>query len=406
MASGSKDGSDGALDARDAPRGASSTQRMTLYATGLFRSKSVQKRARKVVLQPERAAKPKRRGRPVLAARAQKKPGAKNKLQLAAKLAAAAQRAVRLLTVPEEAELDEDEPPAPPEPPETGQQQRKRQRQRHTSWSGQSLKRSTIHYFYMMLNEPSELEWDGAGGTVLQIRDTMLLPRGEKHTKTIRRTLRAICSGEDYDASAHGPRESKEHLMSEAEKRIAADCLIDGMGQWQAMHHVNVWRARRKLLPVSRSTVRDDAFSLGLVKFRRCTTAMGSTDVDSAWAVARLAQAQQLQTQLADESLAAFRPRRGVAGSAAQPAGHIKLEQIAFWDEKHSVCKLGYSSKWGYVMPNADGKCTPSSRPVAPRCPSWTTGMAGARRPRCACTQSDPDAEEAVAQLHEKWAKY
>lgn len=162
----------------------------------------------------------------MLAARAQKKPGAKNKLQLAAKLAAAAQRAVRLPTVPEEAELDEDEPPAPPEPPETGQQQRKRQRQGHTSWSGQSLKRSTIHYFYMMLNEPSELEWDGAGGTVLQIRDTMLLPRGEKHTKTIRRTLRAICSGEDYDASAHGPRESKEHLMSEAEKRIAADCLM------------------------------------------------------------------------------------------------------------------------------------------------------------------------------------
>lgn len=52
----------------------------------------------------------------------------------------------------------------------------------------------------------------------------------QKHTKTIRRTLRAICSGEDYDASAHGPRESKEHLMSEAEKRIAADGLIDGMG--------------------------------------------------------------------------------------------------------------------------------------------------------------------------------
>ena len=176
--------------------------------------------------------------------------------------------------------------------------------------------------------------------------------------------------------------------MSEAEKRIAADGLIEAWASGQAMHHVNVWRARRKLLPVSRSTVRDGAFSLGLVKFRRCTTAMGSTDVDSAWAVARLAQAQQLQTQLADESLAAFRPRRGVAGSAAQPAGQIKLEQIAFWDEKHSVCKLGYSSKWGYVMLNADGKCTPSSRPVAPRCPSWTTGMAGARRPRCACTQT------------------
>ena len=72
----------------------------------------------------------------MLAARAQKKPGAKNKLQLAAKLAAAAQRAVRLPTIPEEVELDEDEPPAPPEPPETEQQQRKRQRQRHTSWSG------------------------------------------------------------------------------------------------------------------------------------------------------------------------------------------------------------------------------------------------------------------------------
>ena len=37
----SEDGSDRALDARGAPRGATSTQRMTLYATGQIRSKSV-----------------------------------------------------------------------------------------------------------------------------------------------------------------------------------------------------------------------------------------------------------------------------------------------------------------------------------------------------------------------------
>lgn len=228
----------------------------------------------------------------------------------------------------------------------------------HTTWAEQTLKRATIQYFYERLGCPPALEWDGAGGVVLQIRDLMVLPVGQKHTKTIRRVLNAIVAGDTYDPAARAPRDVKEHKLSDAEKRIAADCLIDGMGQWQAMHNVNAWRERRGLLPVSRSAVRDGAFSLGLLRFRRGTTDAGNFDKDSPWAIARLAQARQLKAQL-EPSLAAYRERRDVARSSKAPvASTLKLEQIAFWDEKHSECKLGYASKHEYVMPNADGSVT------------------------------------------------
>ena len=78
-------------------------------------------------------------------ASAEEAAGTKNKFQLAAKLAVAAQRGARLPTVPEEPELDEDEPP---EPPATQERPRKKQRQAHASWDEQATKRETIHYFY------------------------------------------------------------------------------------------------------------------------------------------------------------------------------------------------------------------------------------------------------------------
>ena len=52
------------------------------------------------------------------------------------------------------------------EPPETVEQPCKKQRQLHTTWAEQSLKRSTIQYFYERLGCPPVLEWDGAGGVV------------------------------------------------------------------------------------------------------------------------------------------------------------------------------------------------------------------------------------------------
>ena len=164
---------------------------------------------------------------------------------------AASLRAERLETIVEEPEDGEE---ATVDSPQTVEQPpRKKQRQVHTTWAEQTLKRSTIQYFYERLGCPPVLEWDGAGGVVLQIRDLMVLPVGQKHTKTIRRVLHAILDGDTYDPAARTPRDGKKHKLSEAEKRIAADCLIDGMGQWQAMYNVNAWRARRKLDPVSRT---------------------------------------------------------------------------------------------------------------------------------------------------------
>ena len=339
---------------------------------------------------------PRARGHP------KKKPGTNNAKQAAARDAAAALRDERLATIEEEPEDGEDGEEAVEEPPETMEQPRKKQRQVHTPWAQQTLKRATIQYFYERLGCPPEIEWDGSGGAVLQIRDLMQLPVGQKHTKTIRRVLHAIVDGDTYDPAARASRNVKEHKLSEAEKRIAADCLIDGMGQWQAMYNVNAWRARRKLPPVSRTAVRDGAFSLGLLRFRRGTTDAGNFDKDSPWAIARLAQARQLKAQL-QPSLAAYRERRDVARSSKAPvATQLKLEQIAFWDEKHSECKLGYASKHEYVMPNADGSVTrrPRTQPKVPE----LDNRRGRRATRALAVHKD--AKDALEALHAKWDTY
>ena len=98
---------------------------------------------------------------------------------------------------------------------------------------------------------------------MVQIRDLMKLPRGEhKHTQTIRRTLEAL--QEDEAPSPYGATRGTAGgaciEMSEAEDRIAADCLISGIGSWQVWHEVNAWRVK-KGRPVikSRETVRQGA---------------------------------------------------------------------------------------------------------------------------------------------------
>mmetsp|Transcript_1796 Transcript_1796/g.5106 ORF Transcript_1796/g.5106 Transcript_1796/m.5106 type:complete len:226 (+) Transcript_1796:156-833(+) len=191
------------------------------------------------------------------------KPGTNNAKQAAARDTAAAAREAQLPTIV-------DEPPEPAiETPETPGAPRKKQRREGHTWQEQAVQRATVCYFYNRLGCPPESEWSGPGGAVLHVRDRMLLPAGkQKYTDQIRRVLRAIVDGD----SSRQQRDAKQKKLSEAEARIAAEYLIDGMGQWQAMHHANAWRKRRSLPPVSCVTVRDAAFSLGLLS-RRCGAA-------------------------------------------------------------------------------------------------------------------------------------
>ena len=75
------------------------------------------------------------------------------------------------------------------------QPKQSKQRQLHTSPHDEKVKRATVEYFFERMQRPPREQWDGPSGVVLQIRDLMMLPRGEqKHTRTIRRVLEQLCT--------------------------------------------------------------------------------------------------------------------------------------------------------------------------------------------------------------------
>ena len=158
------------------------------------------------------------------------------------------------------------------------------------------MKRAAVEYFYKTLGSPPSVEWGGRNGSVTQIRDLMRLPRkNKKHNKTILRVLEAL---ENEVVSPYGNTRGtgagRPKMMNEAECRIAADCLISGIGSWQAWHEVNAWRKKKGRSEIkSRETVRQGALSRGVVKRARLTTKTGSKDKTSKWAMARFAQAKQ-----------------------------------------------------------------------------------------------------------------
>ena len=203
-------------------------------------------------------------------------------------------------------------------------EQQPKQRQNHTTGHEERVKRVAVEYFFRQLGSPPHELWSGPSSAVLQIRDLMNLPHNEhKHTQMIRRTLESLQAGEDEEAPPSPYNLTRSHsgsgrpsVMCEAECRIAADCLISGIGSWQAWHEVNAWRVKKgRHVIKSRETVRQGALSLGIVKRARLTTKTGSKDRSSKWAIARLAQAKQLKAQLSVE--------RGRRSAGRRCASHL-----------------------------------------------------------------------------------
>lgn len=240
----------------------------------------------------------------------------------------------------------------------------KKLKQVHTSPREEALKRSTIQFFFQQMGCPAEALWEGDGGAIRAIRDAMHLPVGQKHIRTIRRTLKAIVDGEpDVNAAdlSRGGSHDDRTLLTRGEALIAADCLASGYGQWQAMHTINAWRAKTGKAPVSRTAVRNAVFALGVKRYRRCGQKTGNTDMDSTWAKARLAQAMQIKAQLFGSG--------GSDRNAAHRPPPISLSQVFWWDEKHSKCKLGKSSKNEYLLPvDENGEyCAPENGGQIPK---------------------------------------
>ena len=109
-----------------------------------------------------------------------------------------------------------------------------------------------MFFFYTQLLEPPEEEWDGKYGAVLEIRERMGLPPGQKHTRMVRRALSAIAAGEGecgrgggYEGSGGVPKLTMQEAL------IASRALRTGCGQYQATFKVNAWRQAKGKQPVT-----------------------------------------------------------------------------------------------------------------------------------------------------------
>ena len=200
--------------------------------------------------------------------------------------------------------------------------------------------RISIKLLWKQLGKPGKDQFDGRDGTVAEMRRRLDLAASQRNT--IRRTL-ALCLA-DSDLKAVARRGGCKRKLCESDERIVADLLISGFGQQQARHQINMLREGRGEAHVQKDCIIKVAASDGpfeMMKRKRRRRAAGSTDKNSEWAMARLAQCQQFLAQL---GVVAAAP-----GVEAPP--EFCLEQIDFWDEHHEKCMTGCVSPWDYVMP-------------------------------------------------------
>ena len=174
-------------------------------------------------------------------------------------------------------------------------------------------RKSAIQWVYRALGSPPKEQWNsdrGHDGTVLIIANRLGLDH-RHFGKMIKRTLELIEAGGDVRQRADHERPDAQR-MTQVEHKIAADCLVDGMGISHATAMVNGhrWRQKKKALArdltpdemrdeeVGRETVRNAAKRMDGVAHKRRSKKSGSSDHTTKWAVASLAQAEQQQTQL------------------------------------------------------------------------------------------------------------
>jgi|AntAceMinimDraft_1070359.scaffolds.fasta_scaffold22423_1 hypothetical protein len=222
-----------------------------------------------------------------------------------------------------------------------------------------AARRSSIAYFFKhYYGAPPESEWHGRNGTLALIMRRVGIPDGSRASvlKVFRDVSEAIYQGQDYDCHA-GPRKRGLNTLIKKgtpEARIICNYMAAGVGITEAAVAVNANRENiPDLAPVSWSAVRSFVKKSGYMRIhKRQQCKSGKRDIGSIWALARIAQMQQLKQQLGYGS---------VPGTPSVDLPRIFLDGVAFWDEFHLKCKLGHASKWECVMcrhPETDEVCT------------------------------------------------
>ena len=243
---------------------------------------------------------------------------------------------------------------------------------------GQRKRRQAIAALYTLLGEPDESTWDepvtGAMDQI-SVRLGMTTDDGNPRDgdKTIRAVLEKVVAANDpkYDAGERKtslrPANVKLNIV---EHKIAVAEVVSGAGYRQALHTVNAYRELQGREQVGFSSVYAATKRMQTVCKKRGSKKAGTKDKTSKWARARLEQANQMHEQLAmgedGQGQTQHMVEQGWKG--------MKLEQIAFCDEKHSKTVSGCSSKWehrapvdpetGEHLPIEEGGQLPEPKPV------------------------------------------
>ena len=227
-------------------------------------------------------------------------------------------------------------------------------------------RRCAIRWIYRALGSPEpgpdEENWKGANGWVSVICNRLGLKMASS-SASVRETLRGIDEGRDVRLRQENGRLGARK-MTPCDIGVAADCLEAGLGLQYAAWQVGARRYSRALMAkraplteeeekiarVSPECVRQTCQRAGADVHRRQTKKSGSSDTTAAWAKASLAQAKQMRTQL----LAGTGDRNAIRDCRREGWKQIKLEQVAFWDERHRKVILGCASKyeWRFLVDN------------------------------------------------------
>ena len=158
----------------------------------------------------------------------------------------------------------------------------------------EAMQRVAIKYFYRQHGCPPEEDWDGRDGTVALIRKDML---GVPATITVRAVLVRLAEDADADVAALAKRKVKR-TFDEVDDLYVALMAVEGYSRRDARDRVNKERAKSGLEPISLQMIDDAEKRAGLIRRRRRTEKMGSSDEQSDWAKGSLNQSIQFTDQL------------------------------------------------------------------------------------------------------------
>ena len=146
---------------------------------------------------------------------------------------------------------------------------------------------------FVEMGSPPEDKWSGPGGVLAEIRKLL----GWHYNRDVA-PIRTLLRRHLNDEPLVKPRAGRPAKLTQGEALIGADCLESGKGRGQAAHQVSAWRQLQGKSAVSEKAVRTGFKRLDGVTQRRGTDGTGSRDVESAWALASLAQAEQFTSQI------------------------------------------------------------------------------------------------------------